>query len=94
MNSTTKPTADAEAKKVPQAYVDLNTIRGQLDEVERRMRATVVGAEKRLGLDNVLKSFRLIAVAQEALRELAVTVHPMPPAKEPSAEELIAGGYM
>jgi hypothetical protein len=94
MSATITPTAQAEAKKVPQVYVDLTTIGEQLDEVERRMRATVFGAEKRLGLENVLKSFRLMATAQEALRELSVTVHPMPPMKEPSVEELMAGGYM
>lgn len=84
------PTAKAEAKKVPQVYVDLTTIRGQLDEVERRMRETVVGAEKRLGMENVLKAFRLMGVAQEALRELSVIVHDRP--SDASCEGAVGGG--
>jgi hypothetical protein len=73
---------------------DLLAIRVQLDEMEQKMRAGVHGAEKRLGFSAVCSSFRKLAAAQEALRELSCLVSPMPKVEEPSAQELMEQGYM
>ena len=76
-------------------YDDILEVREDLTVIRKNMRKTVVEAEKRLGVEAVLKAFRLLAEADQALVELYNTVRPAPPPPpEPTAEELMEAGYM
>jgi hypothetical protein len=75
-------------------YADILAVRILLDKIEEKMKAGIYPAEKRLGIEAVLTCFLALSKAQEGLRELDVAVRPPIECPMPSAEWLMAHGYM
>ena len=77
-----------------QIYKDILEVRILLDKIEENMRGGAPAAEKRIGLEAVLRCFLALSKAQGALQDLDVEVRPPVECPMPSAEWLMSHGYM